>query len=174
AFFAAMLADFQAVAELGWIAGSGVLLCALSCFTVMPALLTLFDRRSSEVGAAARGEMSILSFKMVGNGRLADGPPLGHHRDRLGPAAPAVAHDRVVPGGYSSAPRDAGETVGSRSWLPGLARRPRWVIGIGVALTACLGLFAFRISYDHNLLHLQDPELDSVRWEQTLIKHTAG
>ena len=28
AFFAAMLADFQAVAELGWIAGSGVLLCA--------------------------------------------------------------------------------------------------------------------------------------------------
>src|SRR5262249_31916942 len=31
AFYAAMLADFQAVAELGWIAGSGVLLCALSC-----------------------------------------------------------------------------------------------------------------------------------------------
>ena len=34
AFYAAMLADFQAVAELGWIAGSGVLLCALACFTV--------------------------------------------------------------------------------------------------------------------------------------------
>src|SRR5205814_7468030 len=45
AFFAAMLADFQAVAELGWIAGCGVLLCALACFTVLPALLTLFDRR---------------------------------------------------------------------------------------------------------------------------------
>src|SRR5205807_6327241 len=45
AFYAAMLADFQAVAELGWIAGSGVLLCALSCFTVMPALLRLVDRR---------------------------------------------------------------------------------------------------------------------------------
>ena len=29
AFFAIMLADFKAVAELGWIAGSGVLLCAL-------------------------------------------------------------------------------------------------------------------------------------------------
>jgi hopanoid biosynthesis associated RND transporter like protein HpnN len=45
AFFAAMLADFQAVAELGWIAGCGVLLCALACFTVLPAVLTLVDRR---------------------------------------------------------------------------------------------------------------------------------
>src|SRR5439155_9171717 len=47
AFFAAALADFQAVAELGWIAGSGVLLCALACFTVLPAALKLFDRRQS-------------------------------------------------------------------------------------------------------------------------------
>ena len=48
AFFAAMLADFQAVAELGWIAGCGVLLCALACFTVLPALLMLFDRRCNQ------------------------------------------------------------------------------------------------------------------------------
>jgi hopanoid biosynthesis associated RND transporter like protein HpnN len=47
AFFAAALADFKAVAELGWIAGCGVLLCALACFTVLPALLTLFDRRAA-------------------------------------------------------------------------------------------------------------------------------
>lgn len=45
AFFTAMLADFRAVAELGWIAGSGVLLCALACFTVLPAWLQLTDRR---------------------------------------------------------------------------------------------------------------------------------
>lgn len=45
AFFAAMLADFRAVAELGWIAGCGVLLCALSCFTWLPALIRLTDRR---------------------------------------------------------------------------------------------------------------------------------
>src|SRR5213076_3258727 len=45
AFFAAMLADFRAVAELGWIAGWGVLFCALACFTVLPALLMIFDRR---------------------------------------------------------------------------------------------------------------------------------
>src|SRR5262249_44429353 len=53
AFYAAMLADFEAVAELGWIAGSGVLLCALSCFTVMPAMLCLLDRRC-EIKTAAQ------------------------------------------------------------------------------------------------------------------------
>ena len=53
AFYAAVLADFQAVAELGWIAGCGVLLCALACFTVLPALLMLFDRRRIESIPAA-------------------------------------------------------------------------------------------------------------------------
>src|SRR5262249_51418937 len=55
AFYAAMLADFQAIAELGWIAGSGVLLCALSCFTVMPALLRVFDRRPAVAPARPEG-----------------------------------------------------------------------------------------------------------------------
>lgn len=45
AFFATMLADFRAVAELGWITGWGVLFCGLACFTVLPALITLTDRR---------------------------------------------------------------------------------------------------------------------------------
>jgi hopanoid biosynthesis associated RND transporter like protein HpnN len=51
AFFAAIFADFKAVAELGWIAGCGVLLCAFACFTVLPALVTLFDRRTFDAGA---------------------------------------------------------------------------------------------------------------------------
>jgi hopanoid biosynthesis associated RND transporter like protein HpnN len=61
AFFAAIFADFKAVAELGWIAGCGVLLCAFACFTVLPSLLTLLDKRSfSESGAPVplRGPMS--------------------------------------------------------------------------------------------------------------------
>ncbi|MBM3980890.1 MAG: hypothetical protein FJ304_11505, partial [Planctomycetes bacterium] len=41
AFFATTFADFKAVAELGWIAGFGVLFCALACLTVVPALLVL-------------------------------------------------------------------------------------------------------------------------------------
>ena len=119
AFYAAMLADFQAVAELGWIAGSGVLLCALSCFTVLPALLRLVDRR-----------------------------------DR--PQQPTVPiRNNAV-------------------WLPSLAMRPRLVIGVSLALALGLAVFATRIGYDHNLLHLQAGGLDSVKWEMTLIKHTAG
>jgi hypothetical protein len=41
---------------------------------------------------------------------------------------------------------------------------------VAVALTAC----ASRVRYDHNLLHLQAADLDSVKWELTLIEHTHG
>jgi len=119
AFFAAMLADFQAVAELGWIAGSGVLLCALACFTVLPALLTLTDRR-----------------------------------DLSAPASISIR--------------------GRSAWLPALASRPRWVLAAGISLTGALALCACWVGYDHNLLHLQAQGLDSVKWEMTLIDHTAG
>jgi hopanoid biosynthesis associated RND transporter like protein HpnN len=120
AFYAAMFADFQAVAELGWIAGSGVLLCAFACFTVLPALLMLFDRR---------GEMT---------------------------AATIPIHTET-------------------GWLPRLTGRPRWVLGAGLAITALLGVCALcRVHYDHNLLHLQAQDLDSVQWEMKLIDHTAG
>src|SRR5258707_5205217 len=57
AFFAAIFADFKAVAELGWIAGCGVLLCAFACFTVLPALLMVFDRRT-------HFRFSILEFRL--------------------------------------------------------------------------------------------------------------
>jgi hopanoid biosynthesis associated RND transporter like protein HpnN len=59
-FFAAMLADLKAVSELGWIAGCGVLLCAFSCFVVVPALLTIFDFRVHP--SQAKDEM-ILSMQ---------------------------------------------------------------------------------------------------------------
>jgi hopanoid biosynthesis associated RND transporter like protein HpnN len=119
AFFAAMLADFQAVAELGWIAGSGVLLCAVACFTVMPALLVVTDRR------------------------------------------------RVV--GMSVVPESS-----QAAWLPLLARKPRLVICMSLALTIIVGYSAFKVHYDHNLLHLQAYGLESVQWEQKLIDRTAG
>ena len=120
AFYAAVLADFQAVAELGWIAGCGVLLCALACFTVLPALLALFDRRG-----ALQPSLTL----------------------------PARTDD---------------------AWLPFLARRPWWVVGGAAALAGVLAVCAGRVTYDHNLLHLQAPNLESVRWEMTLIQDTAG
>jgi hopanoid biosynthesis associated RND transporter like protein HpnN len=140
AFFAAMLADFQAVAELGWIAGCGVLLCALACFTVLPALMMVFDRRTF---AVIRGPLAIVS----GNGHAAGEYELH-----------ALAQ----------------ETPSKESWLPSLGHRPGWLIGGGLVGAGVLALCALRIGYDHNLLHLQARDLDAVKWELTLIDHTAG
>ncbi|MBX9585611.1 MAG: MMPL family transporter [Gemmataceae bacterium] len=61
AFFATMLADFRAVAELGWIAGCGVLFCGLSCLTVVPAALTLWERRAGS-GCVRSGKLRWLTL----------------------------------------------------------------------------------------------------------------
>ena len=34
--------------------------------------------------------------------------------------------------------------------------------------------FALNIHYDHNLLNMQDPHMDSVQWEKKLIENMAG
>jgi hypothetical protein len=139
AFFAAMLADFKAVAELGWIAGCGVLLCALACFTVFPALMMILDRRKAIVGP-----LSV-----------------------------------VRPDGSCSTTDDGLPTTDQccKEWLPWLFGRPRWrmaVIGLGVVAAVALGGCALFIRYDHNLLHLQARDLDSVKWEHKLIERTEG
>ena len=46
AFFCATLTDFLGVAELGIIAGGGILLCAIAAFTILPAVIALADRRT--------------------------------------------------------------------------------------------------------------------------------
>ena len=120
AFSAAMLVDFQAVAELGWIVGSGILLCAISCLIVMPAMLTITDRRLEC------------------------------------PKLPVSQETPVSP------------------WLPLLARKPRWVIAGSLVITFMLGYSAFKVHYDHNLLHLQARGLESVKWELKLVERTAG
>ncbi len=136
AFFAAMLADFTAVAELGWIAGWGVFLCGFACFTVLPALIVLTDRRPT-VG----GGLGIIT-------------PEG---DRVRPALRPPESERRTP-----------------TWLPALARRPRWVLATGLVGLVVLGTFSSRVGYDHNLLHMQADGLESVQWEHKLIERTAG
>jgi hopanoid biosynthesis associated RND transporter like protein HpnN len=126
AFYAAMLADLRAVAELGWIAGSGVLFCAVACFLVMPALLALFD----------------------------------------GPAPTAETLPPVLSIASHRAER--------RPWLAALMERPRWVLALGAACTLALGVPACWTRYDHNILNLQSPHLDSVKWERELIAKGAG
>jgi hopanoid biosynthesis associated RND transporter like protein HpnN len=134
AFFAAILADFKAVAELGWIAGCGVLLCALACFTVLPSLLMLFDRRLCDKVTRWQDDRETITL------------------------SPCLL-----------------VTLSSKdTWLPAIGRRPGLVLALGAVGVLLLGSFALRVSYDHNLLHLQAQDLESVRWEMILCEHTAG
>jgi hopanoid biosynthesis associated RND transporter like protein HpnN len=128
AFFAIMLADFKAVAELGWIAGWGVFFCAISCIVLMPALLVILEQQ--QIGDRRRLPSAEGSNRTIIN----------------------------VP----------------RLWLPALSSRPRLVlIGGGVLLVVC-GVTSTHLKYDHNLLNLQSPGLDSVQWEHKLITKAAG
>ena len=147
AFFAAMLADFQAVTELGWIAGSGVLFCALACFTVLPALLVVAARCDTSSPSCS----AILPPREGASGRNT-ARPLQRKEGRI------LAFPE---------PEAAG-------WLPLLTRRPRWVVAMFLAVTALLGCGALAVSYDHNLLHMQAHGLESVQWELKLIERTAG
>lgn len=125
AFFAAMLADFQAVSEMGWIAGSGILFCALSCFTTLPSLLGLKESQKKESLEFNPLDCSagILSFPTVQN-----------------------------------------------SWTTVLFSKPKTMVVSGILLTGLFSVPAFKVSYDHNLLHLQSASLDSVKWEKVLLE----
>jgi hypothetical protein len=112
-----------------------VFLCALACFTVLPALVILTDRRPTP------GLLAVIT-------------PAG---------------ERVV-----SSIRGPKPEVRTGTWLPSLARRPRWVLAAGLVALVVLGVFGGRVGYDHNLLHMQANGLESVRWEQRLIDRTAG
>src|SRR5262249_4770116 len=112
---------------------------AFSCFTVMPALLKLVDRRPQ----VANVEDRLDSWRRL-----------------------ALFNPQASPPKLRAAPE--------RNWLPLLARRPWAVIGVSVLLTVALGAGACRVYYDHNLLHLQAHDLESVKWELKLIERTAG
>jgi hypothetical protein len=115
AFGALLIVDFRAVAELGWIAGWGVLFCALSCSVVLPALVALSERW------------------------------------------------RCYPAFTEAQPRRA-ETL----------TVPFWVLPL-MGVLIVLALMGIRnVRYDHNLLRLQSPDLESVQWERYLSAHAGG
>ncbi len=124
AFFAAMLADFQAVSEMGWIAGSGILFCALSCFTTLPSLLGITEsyKKVTQKSELTNWPVEILTFPITRN-----------------------------------------------NWTTKLFSKPKTMVVAGVTLTCLFLIPALKVSYDHNLLHLQSASLDSVKWEKVLL-----
>jgi len=67
AFFTAGVTDFPGVAELGIIAGGGILLCFVAAVTVLPAMLVLSDRKRPRVFVAAPLDVGSWSVAMLRN-----------------------------------------------------------------------------------------------------------
>ena len=61
AFFCAVFTDFLGVAELGVIAGGGILLCALAAFFVMPSSISLVDRNTDSNRLPAPMKLNVIS-----------------------------------------------------------------------------------------------------------------
>lgn len=112
--------DFTGLTELGWIAGTGVLLALWASLSVLPALLLWRDR----------------------NGGRAVGKKL--HLEQ------GLAWDRKL------------------TFHPYLA----------LLLAACVSFLAWKesqkVSFDHNLLHLQNPKMESVRLTRELLETGEG
>ncbi|MFO1463940.1 MAG: MMPL family transporter [bacterium] len=63
AFYATTLVELRGFAELGWIAGTGVLLSALSMQLVLPAFLIVYDRRRSPAALRGPGQTATQGLK---------------------------------------------------------------------------------------------------------------
>jgi hopanoid biosynthesis associated RND transporter like protein HpnN len=109
ALMSATLSGFRGLAQLGLIAGLGLLVCFLAMLTLLPALLGLVDGTLRRASAAPEPELP-----------------------------------------------------------PRPLRRPSW---IPVSLLSLGGLaLAPSLSFDYDLLGLQSPRLESVRWEHQILR----
>jgi len=121
AFYAMCFNDFTGLTELGWIAGTGVLLALAASLSVLPALLLWRDRK----GAHAKvGAMLRFGF--------------GEKLDRK------------------------------------LTFHPYLVLAGATALTWFAWQQSRKVTFDYNLLHLQNPEMESVQLTRELLDTGKG
>ena len=120
AFFAMCFNDFTGLTELGWIAGTGVLLALWASLSILPALLLWRDRH----GIKGTGKKIQLLQGAVWDRKLTFHPYLA------------------------------------------------------LTLAAGISLFAWqqskKVAFDHNLLHLQNPKMESVRLTRELLNTGEG
>ena len=120
AFFAMCFNDFTGLTELGWIAGTGVLLALWASLSILPALLLWRDRH----GIKGTGKKLQLLQGAVWDRKLTFHPYLA------------------------------------------------------LTLAAGISLFAWqqskKVAFDHNLLHLQNPKMESVRLTRELLNTGEG
>jgi len=121
AFYAMCFNDFTGLTELGWIAGTGVLLALAASLSILPALLLWRDRKGANLKGGA-----MLRFGF------------GEKLDRK-----LTFHPYLVLTGAAVV-----------SWLAWQQSR--------------------KITFDYNLLHLQNPEMESVQLTRELLDTGKG
>ena len=121
AFYAMCFNDFTGLTELGWIAGTGVLLALAASLSILPALLLWRDRRGAGVKV---GRMLRFGF--------------GEKLDRK------------------------------------LTFHPYLVLAGAAVLCWLAWQKARQVTFDYNLLHLQNPEMESVQLTRELLDTGKG
>jgi predicted RND superfamily exporter protein len=121
AFYAMCFNDFTGLTELGWIAGTGVLLALAASLSVLPALLLWRDRKGTGIKVGA-----MLRFGF------------GEKLDRK------------------------------------LTFHPYLVLAGAAALTWFAWEQSRKVTFDYNLLHLQNPEMESVKLTRELLDTGKG
>jgi predicted RND superfamily exporter protein len=148
AFLVSNLTQFRGAAELGIIAGGGLLLCLLAGYTVLPALLVLFPAKPWKVQDGSRNERKPINghgpFDPYRNSPFGGIPGEG----RVGACLSGSLFQKPTP----TLPRRT--TRGkNRLVLPII-----WAVALIPA-----AFFALRTEFDPGLLDLQAPNLKSVK-----------
>lgn len=120
-FFTMCLNEFIGLAELGIIAGGGMILTFLATITLFPAMLILRERHL---------------------------PPNTQFHSRTGFSRTAELERQAL-------------------------RYPWAVLAVVMVVTAIATYNALTVRFDHNLLHLQSKEIESVQYERRLVKSSS-
>ncbi len=122
AFFSIGLSDFPGIAELGIIAGGGILLCWLAALTTLPALIHWSDAHRALAGARAAGRLRLAGAAgpaaETGRGRLC----ALHHPDLFRAEGSLVRLQPAESPGRRAGERKAGKEAAAKR-LRGLVRR---------------------------------------------------
>jgi predicted RND superfamily exporter protein len=122
AFGATALTQFKGMAEMGIIAGGGILLCLVAVLTSFPAALAATGRWKRVIRHRPGGERAHFA-----------GGSFDH-----------------------------------------VDFHPKMALAVALVVVALVALPALRVRYDPNVLNLQPPDIESVRWEKRIVEDDSG
>jgi len=118
AFGTTLFTDFQGVAEMGFIAACGIMLCLIAMLSVFPAMLRIFKPGHRHIRPLEQRTLRVFDEK----------------------------HVLFV------------------------TRHPRWVLAIAAFTTVASLVGVSQMRFDYNLLALLPPEMESVDWQQRVMR----